>query len=578
MNLQENYRRLFTGKARSNDASILFESPYNVKVKKHKVVKDNSLSIPVRFSYEGTISGPDIPKDARFEAKGIAGDVDAGVFRLIEEGDIYTLDIYIFFSNNNETDLVSIVNPNELDNTDEMENISYSSKKRGEEEGKDYSFHEIMTKEKKDELSKIINDVVVKYALSKGLEDGVTEKSGGTFNFKDFLDAKKKKKSKRTGPEIAVFDGEVDGRNRTASGTYGDEELEWELDTDDGITSIRVDGESIEDDDPMYDEILTAVEDEGYEIDLDEGYLQENYKRVFKGKKMNLQENYRRLFKGKYRSNDSSLLQENVYKKLASAFDTKRFYNISSFDWDDIPAYAKKNLLEKIFKTQYDAWRRMPPMDWSGEHRVSTEEALERVELHFVEYMGDGDAQLTEEFFEWMKENIPEKGIGPALYKAYKDLPKLVKAGDYDKILQYRELSRKLYHSPEQAIGKSAYDTLIGKGSGQTGPVEMILMVSHIKDGMASLPKRLLNVLPNKSEVTQIMDKINAGDVDLEPDNELLYQYDELLEKGMKELMKKLKVTLQDDDINLEDDNMTVYTTIDASKMKPLKKLGFEEE
>lgn len=42
--------------------------------------------------------------------------------------------------------------------------------------------------------------------------------------------------------------------------------------------------------------------------------------------------------------------------------------------------------------------------------------------------------------------------------------------------------------------------------------------------------------------------------------------------------MKKLGVTLQKDDINLEDDNMTVYTTIDASKMKPLKKLGFEED
>ena len=76
MNLQENYKRLFKGKARSNDASILFESPYKVKITKHKVEKDDSLpSFALRFFYEGTISGPDIPKDARFRAEGIAGDV-----------------------------------------------------------------------------------------------------------------------------------------------------------------------------------------------------------------------------------------------------------------------------------------------------------------------------------------------------------------------------------------------------------------------------------------------------------------------------------------------------------------------
>ena len=295
MNLQENYKRLFTGKARSNDASILFESPYKVKITKHEVLKDDFLTLGFANYYEGTISGPDIPKYASFIADGIAGDVDST--SLPKDGNLYTLHTYIYVPINKagnsavnnylggNRELVSIVNPNERDNKDAMERINkeYPSGTKGN----DFSFHEIMTKEKKDELSKIIDDAVVKYALSKGLEYGVAEKSGGTFNFKAAMDAKKKKKkkkSKRTGPEIVVFDGEVDGRNRTASGTYGDKELEWELTTDDGMSYIFVDGKSIEDDDPMFDAILTAVDDEGYEIDLDEGYLQENYKRLFKGR------------------------------------------------------------------------------------------------------------------------------------------------------------------------------------------------------------------------------------------------------------------------------------------------------
>jgi hypothetical protein len=259
MNLQENYKRLFKGKARSNDASILFESPYKVKITKHETLKDSFLKLPY-FEYNGTISGPDIPNGTTFEAKGIAGDVDniSALRKVLNftpvTGDIITLQTSLSFPNSETS--TSIVNPNELDNTDDG-----------------------MTKEKKDELSKIIDDAIVKYALSKGLEDGVAEKSGGTFNTKAVM---KKKKLKRTGSKIAVFDGEVDGRNRTASGTYGNKE--WELTTDDGMTYIFVDGKSIDDDDPMYDDILTAVNDEGYEIDLDEGYLQENYKRIFKGR------------------------------------------------------------------------------------------------------------------------------------------------------------------------------------------------------------------------------------------------------------------------------------------------------
>ena len=62
MNLQENYKRLFKGKSASNDGSVLFESRYNVKVKKHQELKsyDDDLE-KLRVEYKGTISGPDIP-------------------------------------------------------------------------------------------------------------------------------------------------------------------------------------------------------------------------------------------------------------------------------------------------------------------------------------------------------------------------------------------------------------------------------------------------------------------------------------------------------------------------------------
>ena len=107
-------------------------------------------------------------------------------------------------------------------------------------------------------------------------------------------------------------------------------------------------------------------------------------------------------------------------------------------------------------------------------------------------------------------------------------------------------------------------------------PVEMIIMVRHIKDGMARLPKKLHNALPNKTQIDQQIKKINAGNKDLDPGDPLLYQYDELLEKGVRDMMKKLGVNLANDDISLEDDFMTVYAEVDASKVQPLKKVGFK--
>ena len=64
---------------------------------------------------------------------------------------------------------------------------------------------------------------------------------------------------------VKVDNGEVNGMNREASGTYGSKK--WKLETDKGFTRIFVNGKLIDDGDPMYDDILTTVNDEGYELE-----------------------------------------------------------------------------------------------------------------------------------------------------------------------------------------------------------------------------------------------------------------------------------------------------------------------
>ena len=232
-------------------------------------------------------------------------------------------------------------------------------------------------------------------------------------------------------------------------------------------------------------------------------------------------------------------------------------------------------------------------------HNKYNKKDLERV-FTKGDYGGDyfgRESKTAEALMTWMRDMIPK--VGPELYKGYKEIPKIAKELDTEKpnylanhdknaklLDKYVELSKSIENVEglKKVIGDSAFVKLVGtpapavaKGK-PTGPQDMTLMVSHIKDGMAALPKKLLNALPNKTQVNQLIKKINAGDTDLDPGDPLLYQYDELLEKGVRDLMKKLGVTLQNDDISFEDDNMTVYTTIDASKMKPLEKIGFEEE
>ena len=177
MNLKENYKRLFAGKVRSNDASILREAKYNIKVTKHDVRSKEKGAKGFAVTYEGTISGPGIPNGTEWYGNGIAGDViDAktipGWNPDGKDGYWSTLAITIQmdFQPHGEVWIY-----HESDKKDQNKD------ERREWETESKPTH-IFTKAVKDELAPMFSDAIVKYALSRGLEDHVAEKSGGTFN------------------------------------------------------------------------------------------------------------------------------------------------------------------------------------------------------------------------------------------------------------------------------------------------------------------------------------------------------------------------------------------------------------
>ena len=64
---------------------------------------------------------------------------------------------------------------------------------------------------------------------------------------------------------ITIDKGNVSGRDREVTGTYNGKP--FELVTDDGMTSIYINGKSLSDDSAMYDKILNAVNSNGYELE-----------------------------------------------------------------------------------------------------------------------------------------------------------------------------------------------------------------------------------------------------------------------------------------------------------------------
>ena len=198
MNLQENYKRLFKGKPMSNDGSILLEARYNIKVTDHEINpfgEKGAEGFEVR--YNGTIAGPDIPNGTTFGAAGVAGDVD-DISAFIPRGEDMSLYIKITFpdseTSTSRSNIIIYHANNTRDRNRSEEDLGLDSSMHHYPDD-NWDSHAAMTAEKKDELSKMVDDAIVKYALSKGLEKHVAEKSGGTFN-KEVAKNVKKKKSK----------------------------------------------------------------------------------------------------------------------------------------------------------------------------------------------------------------------------------------------------------------------------------------------------------------------------------------------------------------------------------------------
>jgi len=192
MNLQEQYKRLFTGKVRSNDASILREAKYNIKVKKHDVRTKEKGAKGYAVTYRGTITGPGIPNGTEWYGNGIAGDViDAktipGWNPDGKDGywDTLAITIQLDFQPHG---YVYIRHESDKENPNKDQRRDWETKSKPTH---------VFTKAVKDELAPMFSDAIVKYALSRGLKDHVAEKSGGTFNMEVATNAiAKKKKSK----------------------------------------------------------------------------------------------------------------------------------------------------------------------------------------------------------------------------------------------------------------------------------------------------------------------------------------------------------------------------------------------
>ena len=72
---------------------------------------------------------------------------------------------------------------------------------------------------------------------------------------------------------ISIEDGSVSGMDRDANGTIKIEgaTFNWVLTTDDGMTSISLEGEDLENDGPLYEPILGVVDYE-YELEEEDDY------------------------------------------------------------------------------------------------------------------------------------------------------------------------------------------------------------------------------------------------------------------------------------------------------------------
>ena len=217
----------------------------------------------------------------------------------------------------------------------------------------------------------------------------------------------------------------------------------------------------------------------------------------------------------------------------------------------------------------------------------------------------DSETELHPVFMEWLRDNFSFVGsppVGEELYDLYERLVDVIKKnpdavldddGDKKGNPEFIDIKNRMLRLAYDIAGPRAnriydlfsnpkyYDEVkahFKKAGGGGGGEPMYLGFNHIKGGYAELPEELLNALPNKAQITQQMDKINSGDTDLNPSDPMLYKYDQLLTKGLIDLMKKNGAKITKKDIEMEDDYVSISASVKPASVSALEKLGFEKD
>ena len=279
---------------------------------------------------------------------------------------------------------------------------------------------------------------------------------------------------------------------------------------------------------------------------------------------------------------ETGVLNEKVYGK--SGYDLK-----TKAALDKAVKENWKDFVEYVIPTTFD--QALTKFDNAYRPALRTWKETSSGELHPV-------------FMEWLRDNFSFVGnppVGKELYDLYKRLVDLIKKnpdavldddGDKKGNPEFIDIKNRMLRLAYDIGGLRAnrldtygfsnpkyYDEVkahFKKGGGGGEP--MYLGFNHIKGGYAELPEELLNALPNKAQITQQMDKINAGDTDLNPGDPLLYKYDQLLTKGLIDLMKKNGAKITKKDIEMEDDYVSISASVKPANVSALQKLGFEKE
>jgi len=278
---------------------------------------------------------------------------------------------------------------------------------------------------------------------------------------------------------------------------------------------------------------------------------------------------------------ETGVLNEKVYGKRAWHFKTKAALDKAvKENWKDFVEYVIPTTFHQAL-----AWYDNPNMT-----------ALETWKEH-------SESEMHPEFMEWLRDNfsfVDNPPVGKEMYDLYKKLINVIKKnpdailddrGDKKGNPEFIDIKNRILRLAYDIGGPRAnriddlfsnpkyYDEVKAhfKSTGDDRE-PMYLGFNHIKGGYAELPEELLNALPNKAQITQQMDKINSGDTDLEPGDPMLYKYDQLLTKGLIDLMKKNGVKLSKRDIEMEDDYISISASVKPASVSALEKLGFEKD